>query len=157
MSDAFRSMSTSCASLSFLLVAAAPPPAIANDEPLRSIDVYGTARLRAEDVRTRYGEDLARLARSFAEDAEEFEPLRERIETELRAQGPFVWLAVSLIESYTPDHPIQITIDKVEEADAERRMPFRTAPDGHGTSPEDARKLLEAWKAYEQRSGELFR
>ncbi|MCA9755833.1 MAG: HEAT repeat domain-containing protein [Candidatus Eisenbacteria bacterium] len=144
---------------SFLLtvVAAFPAPATADGGPLRSIDVYGTSRLHAEDVRAEYGEELARLAEYFAEEAEEFEPLRERIETELRGRGPFAWLAVSLIESYTPDHPIQITIDVVEDADVKRRMPFREAPDGEGTSPGDARELLEAWKAYEQRSGELFR
>lgn len=152
MSVAFRPVIAAFTIVSFLL-----PAAAAGDGPLRSIDVYGTARLRAEDVRARYGDDLARLAEYYAEDAEEFEPLRERIETELRGRGPFAWLAVSLIESYAPDHPIRITIDVVEEADAARRMPFREAPDGSGTSPEDARVLLEAWKAYEQRSGELFR
>ncbi|MCA9750741.1 MAG: HEAT repeat domain-containing protein [Gemmatimonadetes bacterium] len=144
-------------SAALLALIAVASPATAPGGPLVSVDVYGTTRLSPETVRRHHDPALTRLAALYGEDTEEVQTLETQIETWIRGRGPFAWVGVSRIEQYTSEFPIQITIDVVEEADAARRMPFREAPDGRRTSPEDARDLLDAWKAYERRAGELFR
>lgn len=113
-------------------VAARPGPRLA------AVELFDTDPGTRGRVAARHARALkAALDNGTEEDA-------ERLVTELRADGDYGYVEASLI-TYYETHASYLTIDVVRRQDAERRMPFRTAPTG--TYP-DPGGLIAAWDIY---------
>jgi hypothetical protein len=142
--------------LALLLVALfAAGAARAQTGALRGVDVYGTSRITAEQLREKLGSDFTRLAESIASsDAETFVKAEGKLIDAVREMGPFAFVRISAIMDNDPGRSIYVTVDVVEERDRARRMDFLPAPTGTFQDPEG---LLALWGEYEARGFELFR
>ena len=67
---------------------------------------------------------------------------------------PLAYAELSPVTNFTPTQVVYVTIDLVEQQDAPRRMPFRSAPTERFDDPDG---LLAAWREYEERVLALLR
>jgi hypothetical protein len=109
--------------------------------------VYGTERFDADAVRSEFERIAVLMSSSDPVEAEaEGEEITNRITEDLRSRGPFSYLAMDYgFNSF--NNKVTVSIDVVEEADADRRMPFRDAPTGNYPEPGG---LFEQWEEYER-------
>src|SRR5262245_55505310 len=129
------------------------PSWAAEERTINSVDVYGTALLDADTVWKTLRADFDELARTIsAQDFPRIQEQKAKIADKLKAQGPFAYVALSPIIYYPPYAGLYVTIDVVEQKDAARRMPFRTAPTRAMADPDG---LLAAWYEYESQVGTL--
>lgn len=118
---------------------------------VRAVDRYGTTRLSADELRRALGATFDRYLVAEKDDE------RKTLSTELKArlvELGFAWGRVSRITYFRqPKNETYVTIDVVEPADRERRMPFGAAPD---EDLPDVDGLAAAWDAYETKTLELL-
>lgn len=119
------------------------------------VDVYGTRRFTAEDVEAELGEDLERIAALYAaSDLERLETIFEALGVWLESHGPYAYVDVGLLQRVGQDDAVRLrlTVDIVEPADAERRMPFTDEPTGRYADPDG---LLALWQEYQSKGWRL--
>jgi hypothetical protein len=125
--------------------ASAPRPDV------RAVDRYGTTRLTADELRRALEPTFDRYL--VAEKDEERKSLSTQLKARLVELG-FAWGRVSRITYFRqPKNETYVTIDVVEPADRERRMPFAAAPD---EDLADVDGLAAAWNAYEAKALQLL-
>jgi len=114
---------------------------------LVAVDVFDTDTSTIERVIQRHGKALhAMLQRGDAADA-------DQLAAEIMADGEYAYVKPALV-TYYEKQASYLTIDIVDRRDAQRRMPFRTPPQGsHG----DPGGLIVAWHAYEAKVFDLLR
>ena len=134
-----------------LLLALTPPGSAGQDAPapplVRSIDVFGTDRIGAEEVRRLHGAELEWIARGMlGEEVPDLGDRYRRVLDGLRSSGDYSWLDVAVVQTFGDDGPaVHITVDVVERADSARRMDFAPPPTDSVAGGE---ALIEAWDAY---------
>ncbi len=131
---------------------------LAAQEPnfvLGETSVYGTEHLDPADVRSEFSDEFHRLVAAMAVDDEKRgEELIELITESLKSRGRFAYLSISLGGAITPPNfSVNVMIDVVEEADQDRRMPFRAPPIGEYGDPGE---ILALWEEYEVKGLDLM-
>jgi hypothetical protein len=117
-----------------------------------AVDLYGTVRFTAEELRRELGEPFEKwlLPQEEAEDRR----LRGLIEARFKALG-FAWGRASAIGYFRP-HGMEyfVTLDVVEPEDAARRLSFGEAPQAELA---DVDGLCADWWAYQEKGFRLIR
>jgi hypothetical protein len=126
------------------------------DPVLAGIDVYGTDRFDAAELRAAFPDLFDRFAvLMVAQDMETLEPMLEDLEAWVDARGPFALTDFSVQSTPDPANRqllVRIGVDVVEPEDVARRMPFRAPPDAELPDPGGA---LALWTEYEAKGMEL--
>jgi hypothetical protein len=130
-----------------------PPPLPALPPEVKAVDVYGTVRFDADELRRELGPDFDRYLQPIDDEAENAR-LERALRDRLVALG-FAWGKVSAIGYFKP-HGMEwyVTLDVVEPEDAGRRLRFGRAPT---TELGDVDGLVAAWNAYQSKGFELIR
>ena len=120
------------------------------DPVLAGVDVYGTDRFDAAELRAAFPDLFDRFAvLMVAQDLETLEPMLEELKAWVDARGPFALTDFSVQSSPDPTSRqllVRVGIDVVEPEDVARRMPFRAPPDADLQDPGGA---LALWAEYE--------
>lgn len=125
--------------------ASAPAPKI---EPV-TIDMFGTRQITRQQMLAAVGQPL----REYAAAGGGLD-LELQIVDELRKLGDFAHVGLTLVGYHDPDGISHcLTVDFVDRADADRRMPFVPEPTNAYDDPEG---LLADWATYEARRHELL-
>lgn len=115
---------------------------------LAAVDVYGTELLDASSIRADFGAELTAIVDARIEgDFNEAQEIERELVSELEQRGEFATVEFSLIRYFQRDVPYYLTIDVVEQEDADRRLPFREPPQGQFDDPGG---LLGLWAEYEE-------
>jgi hypothetical protein len=127
--------------------------AYANSNPRVYVDVYGTNKLSAEDIKNKFGEDMMSLAslyidpKTFTEKSKKSEPMRNRIKNGINSMGAFSYVNVSMMK-FPNNKNAYYTIDIVEKKDQRRLGNFLTKPSRYIPDPEH---LIALWKEYQEK------
>ncbi|NND73087.1 MAG: HEAT repeat domain-containing protein, partial [Rhodothermales bacterium] len=114
---------------------------------LRSLDVFGSEQVIAEDIRGNWGDQFAQLAEQRRlRNWSEYEVLRQDLVREAGQSGIYAFVDLAVVESWQPEYGIHVTLDLVDPIDSEERLSFAPRPIG---SPEDPAGLIEKWRAYD--------
>lgn len=123
---------------------------------LAGIDVYGTDRFDAAELRAEFPGLFDRFAALMvAQDMETLEPMLNELKDWVDARGPFAVTDFSVQSSPDPNNEqllVRVGIDVVEPEDVARRMPFRAPPDADLPDPDGA---LALWAEYEAKGMDL--
>ena len=123
---------------------------------LGDVVVYGTERFDAAVIRSEFASELQQLVAAMtADDGRRTDRIVARIKEQLNSRGPFAYLSISTSSdvSRAPNFTVFVTVDVVEKADRDRRMPFRTPPAGRYRDPD---RLFRLWEEYEASMFELM-
>ncbi len=118
--------------------------------------VYGTERFDAAVIRSEFASELLELVAAMSADhGSRADRVVARIKEQLNSRGPFAYLSIGTSSGLAraPNFTVFFTVDVVEEADRDRRMPFRTPPTGRYRDPD---RLFRLWEEYEVRMFELM-
>ncbi len=123
---------------------------------LGDVFVYGTERFDATVIRSEFASEFQQLiAEMSADNDRRADRIVGQIKEQLNSRGPFAYLSIGTGSSVAraPNFTVFVTVDVVEEADRDRRMPFRTPPTGRYRDPD---RLFRLWEEYEVRMFELM-
>ncbi len=121
---------------------------------IKAIDLYGTSRITAEQVRLKFGVQIEQLVKSYAaEDQANSEMLEKRISDGIKEMGDFAMARVSAITYFAPERHVYVTVDVVESKDRATRMGFLPAPSGEYADPDG---LFKLWREYETAGWDLM-
>lgn len=113
---------------------------------LRSLDVFGSEQVVAEDIRANWGlqfEELAEMRR--LRNWEDYESLRQDLVQEAGQSGIYAFVDLAVVESWQPEYGIHVTLDLVDPVDSEQRLSFAPEPIG---AQEDPSGLIAKWREY---------
>lgn len=121
---------------------------------VRSIDVFGTDQITAEQVQQQWGEQIVELSEAIYGSPEQMSQdlpveIYETVVADIHTMGEFAHVELSMIVYFEPeqDNTVHVTVDVVEVADAAARMPFYPAP----TQPlPDPAGLIQRWSEYDE-------
>ena len=116
---------------------------------LDGVDVYGTDRFDAADLRAAFPDLFDQFPRLMvAQDTETVGPMMDDLKAWIDARGPFAFTEIGTQAGPGPGNQllVRIGIDVVEPEDVARRMPFREPP---GTALPDPDGVLALWGEYE--------
>lgn len=126
---------------------------------VRSIDVFGTDQITAEQVQQQWGEQIVELSEAIygsPEQASQDLPaeLYEAVVEGIHTIGEFAHVELSMIIYFEPeqDNTVHVTVDVVDADDAVARMPFYPEPTQLLPDPAG---LIQRWSEYDEASFEL--
>jgi hypothetical protein len=122
---------------------------------LDGIDVYGTDRFDAAELRSAFPDLIELPALYAANDFGRLGPMMESLQAWIDARGPFAHAEMGVQASPAPPDRLllRLGIDVVELQDVARRMPFRAAPTEQLADPGG---VLALWGDYETKGMELM-
>lgn len=124
-------------------------------ERLRAIEIYGSSQISIESLEETFGKQIRDLCTKFDDRAtNDYAKQKETIEQSISQLGRFAFVELTIVEMYTSDHPIYVTVDLVDEDDRHERLKFHPAP---SEELDDPNGLLDAWSRYQTISSALFR
>lgn len=136
-----------------LLALASPSSAARLRYELSGVEVYGSGRVKGEDIASRHAEAirhmLARHGSTSKTAQAQAEEMREALEKTLRSESGSGFLKLRVVDEGRSENgavKALILVDVIDKDDMERRYPFHAAPTG---TVKDVSGLLDKWSAYE--------
>jgi hypothetical protein len=121
---------------------------VAQDVPVKGLDVFGTTRISIEQIKQRFGNDIERLVQAIAaHDDRTFIDLYSKVTIGIQAMGDFAYAEISPIDYFDRGEYCYVTVDIVEQRDRDRRLTFLPAQRKQFPDPDG---LLAAWRQYEE-------
>ena len=115
---------------------------------LKSIDVFGSDQVSAEDIRDNWGDELAVLANLLkSQDHLGFTEKRKELIEAAGQSGVYSFVDLAVFEQYLPEYGVHVTIDLVDPVDEESRLNYGQRPLG---DPVDPDSLIAKWIAYDK-------
>ena len=123
-------------------------PVVAQDVPLRSVDLFGTTQISIDQINQRFGKDLEKLVHALvAHDDRAFIDLYSKVTLGIQAMGDFAYAEISPVIYFDKGEYCYVTVDIVEQRDKDRRLKFRPQPHKQFSDPDG---LLAVWGEYEE-------
>lgn len=136
-----------------VVLAASPSSAARLRYELADVEVYGSSRLKSEEVVSRHGEAirhmLARQGSTSKAVQAQAEGMRAALEKAVKAESGAGYLKVQIVDEGRSESgavKALLLLDVIDKEDMDRRYPFHAAPTG---SVKDVSGLLERWSSYE--------
>jgi len=125
-----------------------PAPALQPEPYVASIGVFGSSRINETVLRQALGKSLEEwLSKGLKGDDSAME-MEVKLAEKVKKQFDLAYADWTVMQFFEPsDLAIHITLDVVEKSDVQKRMPFKSNPNGQFKDPEG---LLAAWRNYEE-------
>ncbi len=120
--------------------------ALRAEPALAAIDLFGTSQITLEEVEARVGESIREMVRLHLSEPEQARSLRDEVIATVKTMGDFAWVGLGAIP-YSRHEIVYVTVDVVDAADRQSRMPFKEPPSGEEPR-EDPAGLVAAMAEY---------
>lgn len=119
----------------------------ANGQLLKSVDVFGSEQVAAEDIRDNWGADIEELVSLLKNlDRAGFEAKRQELVDVIGQSGIYSFVDISVYEQFLPEYGAYVTVDLVDPVDVGERLQYDAPPGG---SPRDPDSLVSTWLEYD--------